>query len=172
MRIALRPNGEFLAPRGVRLSILGKDDLHLLCAHLRGLESTARHDRFNATLDDEGIDDYAQRCLQPGTLVIAAEFAGHVIGVAELHPVNLTAAEAALSVNAEWRAQGVGSALMALITEAAWSRGLSWLRITTNADNIAMQKLTEKFGAELTFSDGNGWGSIELDRIRVLSSLG
>ena len=166
MRIALKPNPDFKPPRGVHMCILGKADIPLLEEHLTGLDAKGRHDRFNGVLDTDGIADYARRCIHPGVMVIAAEKDGHVIGVAELHPANMEIAEAAFSVDAKWRGHGVGSALFALIIEAAWSRGLSQLEITTHADNDAMKKLTRKFGAELTFDHGDGTGRIDLDGIQ------
>ncbi len=166
MRIALKPNPDFKPPRGVHMCILGKADIPLLEEHLTGLDAKGRHDRFNGVLDTDGIADYARRCIHPGVMVIAAEKDGHVIGVAELHPANMEIAEAAFSVDAKWRGHGVGSALFALIIEAAWSRGLSQLEITTHADNDAMKKLARKFGAELTFDHGDGTGRIDLDGIQ------
>lgn len=168
VRITLNPNPEYKAPRGVHFCILGKADIPLLEEHLTGLDAKGRHDRFNGSTDTQAIADYARRCIHPGVMVIAAEKDGHVIGVAELHPATLDIAEAAFSVNQDWRGKGIGAALFALILEAAWSRGLSELDISTHADNDAMKKLARKFGAELTFDHGDGTGRIDLENVRML----
>ena len=167
MTIALSPNPQFRPPRGVTFSVLGVSDIPLLAEHLTGLDGQARQDRFNGGESDEMIADYARRCIQPGVLVIAAWHDGHVIGVGELHPSAMNVAEAAFSIDAKWRGRGVGTALFALILEAAWSRGLSELDISTHSGNEAMKKLARKFGAEMRFSLGDGFGRIDLDDIRM-----
>jgi RimJ/RimL family protein N-acetyltransferase len=162
MRIALHPVAGFKLPHGVRLSILGKADIPLLIDHLTGLDPKGRHDRFNGSVASEEIAAYARRCSQPGVLLIAAMKDEAVIGVAELHPAALHAAEGAFSVSEPWRRRGIGAALFALILEAASLRGLGSLEITTHADNDAMRRLARRFGAMLTFDHGDGTGRIDL----------
>jgi RimJ/RimL family protein N-acetyltransferase len=167
MGIALRPNPQFKPPKGVSFSVLGVADIPLLVAHLTGLDPQARKDRFNGGESTEVIADYAQRCIQPGVLVIAARKDGDIIGVGELHPSSINVAEAAFSIDADWRGKGIGTALFALILEAAWSRGLSEMDVSTHPGNEAMKKLARKFGAEMRFSGGDGFGRIDLDDIRM-----
>ncbi len=162
MRIALHPVAGFKPPHGVHLSILGKADVPLLIAHLTGLDPKGRHDRFNGSVGTEEIASYARRCIQPGVLLIAAESDGHLIGVAELHPSGTDVAEVAFSVLEDWRGRGVGAALFALIFEAAWSRGLAAMDVSTHADNDAMKHLARKFGAAMTFDHGESTGRIDL----------
>jgi GNAT superfamily N-acetyltransferase len=168
MHLLLTPNPEFPVPKGISLRILGTEDIPLLVGHLTGLDDAGRHDRFNGTVDMDGIADYARRCIQPGVMVLAAEQNGHVIGVAELHPATLNIAEAAFSVDAPWRGKGIGGALFSLILEAAWSRGLSELEISTHSDNDAMKKLARRFGAEMSFDRGDSVGRINLQDVRML----
>jgi RimJ/RimL family protein N-acetyltransferase len=168
MRISLNANSRFLAPDGVTFSVLGRADMPLLIKHLTGLDEQARRDRFNGGESTEMIADYARRCIEPGVLVIAAEVEGRIIGVGELHPSSVGVAEAAFSIEAGWRGKGIGAALFALILEAAWSRGLLELDISTHAGNDAMKRLARRFGAELRFSHGDGFGRIDLNDIRML----
>lgn len=114
------------------------------------------------------IEDYARRCIHPGVMVIAAHRRDEVIGVAEMHPVKLDSAEVAFSVDADWRSRGIGSALFALILEAAWSRGLDEIEITTHSQNDAMKRLARKFGADVHFVDGDSVGRVRLDGIHML----
>lgn len=170
MHIALAPSPDHKPPRGVRLRILGRDDISLLVDHLTGLDARGRVDRFNGATDPEWIEGYARRCIGHGVMVIAAEIEHHVIGVAEMHPIKLDAAEVAFSVDAKWRGRGVGAALFALILEAAWSRGLDEIEITTHSRNEAMKKLARKFGAEIHFDHGDSVGKIRLDDIHMLDA--
>lgn len=170
MHLALAPSPDFRPPHGVRLRILGKADIPLLVEHLTGLDAQGRRDRFNGSTDTEWIDQYARMCIHPGVMVIAAEHHGHVVGVAEMHPVKLESAEAAFSVDAAWRGRGVGAALFALIIEAAWSRGLDEIEITTHSQNEAMKRLARKFGATIRFVDGDSVGRIRLDDIHMLDA--
>ena len=168
MNLHLSANAEFPVPKGVVLRILGKADIPLLVEHLTGLDDYARHMRFNGSIDTDGIADYARRCIHPGVMVIAAEKDSHVIGVAELHPATMSVAEAAFSIDHDWRGKGIGAALFAMILEAAWSRGLTELDIATDSSNEPMKKLARKFGAEMSFDHGEGFGRINLEDVRML----
>ena len=172
MSIELAPNPQFPVPPGVHLQILGKADIDLLVEHLLALDDAGRHDRFNAFTSAEWIEAYARRCIHPGTLVLAAVHEGKVVGVAELHPLSPDSAELAFSVLQEWRGKGLGEGLFAMIVEAAWSRGLDSIEITTHSSNEAMKRLARKFGAELTFSHGDTVGRLALDDIHMLEKDG
>jgi len=172
MPIELAPDPQFPLPDGVHLRILGKAETDLLVEHLCALDDSGRHDRFNAATSREWIENYARRCIQPGTLVLAAEHGGKVIGVAELHPVGPDSAELAFSVLKEWRGKGLGEGLFAMIAEAAWSRGLDSIEITTHPSNDAMKRLARKFGAEIKFQDGETTGRIALDDLHILDRQG
>lgn len=172
MSIELAPDPQFPLPEGVHLRILGRPDIELLVEHLCSLDDSGRHDRFNAATSREWIETYARRCIHPGTLVLAAEHGGKVVGVAELHPLTPEAAECAFSVLKEWRGQGIGEGLFAMIAEAAWSRGLSEIEITTHPANEAMKRLARKFGANLNFNEGDTVGRIALDDLHILDKDG
>lgn len=172
MSIELEPDPSHPLPPGVRLRILGRGDVELLVDHVMALDPEGRRDRFNSATTPEWVSDYARRSIHPGTLVIAAEIEGRVIGVAELHPLRHDTAELAFSVLKEWRGKGIGETLFALIVEAAWSRGLDAIEITTHPDNQRMKHLARKFGAELKFDHGDTVGRLALDEIRMLDSDG
>jgi RimJ/RimL family protein N-acetyltransferase len=172
MRLQLVPDPEFPLPQGVSLRVLGKDDIHLLVEHVCAMDPQGRHDRFNAAANEAFVRRYAERCIHPGALVIACEQDGHVIGVAEMHPVSHDGAELAFSVLKEHRGRGIGAALFATILEAAWSRGLDMIGITTHSGNQAMQSLARKFGATLRYEEGDTSGRIRLDEIRLFDARG
>jgi GNAT superfamily N-acetyltransferase len=142
-----------------------QEELPLLRDHLLRLDPESRHDRFNGFMDDSFIELYAAKCADDGTVIIAYIEDGVVRGAAELHPPEQSAdalPEIAFSVEASVRRQGVGSILFRrLISEARW-RGYHSLRITTGAQNQPMRALAGKFGAHLTFRQGESTGTIDL----------
>jgi GNAT superfamily N-acetyltransferase len=172
MQFLLTPDPDFPVPLGVQLRILGKDDISLLVDHLKSLDEASLRDRFNGITSPGWVEDYARSCIRPGTMVLAAEAEGSVIGVAELHPAGGDSAELAFSVLAPWRGKGVGAALFSLIVEAAWSRGLDSIEITTHSGNDAMKKLARRFGTELRFETGETFGRISLAEMHMLDQFG
>ena len=144
---------------------LRQEELPLLREHLLRLDHQSRHDRFHGFMDDSFIERYAEKCASDGTVVIGYLEGGLVRGAAELHPPETSPAslpEIAFSVEAGLRRHGVGSLLFRELIEEARGKGYHRLRITTGAQNDAMQALANKFGAKLTFHQGESTGTIEV----------
>jgi len=100
-------------------------------------------------------------------VVIAYVEDGKVLGAAELHQPDLAEdgiPEIAFSVERSVRRKGVGSILFKRLITEAEGRGYTSLRITTGYRNEAMRALAKKFGAHLTFRQGESTGSIDLTR--------
>ena len=153
-----------LARGNVRI-LRQQEELPLLRDHLLRLDHASRHDRFHGFMDDSFIERYAAKCAADGTVIIAYIEDGVVRGAAELHPPDESPdslPEIAFSVEASVRRQGVGSILFKKLIAEARSRGYHSLRITTGAENHAMRALANKFGAHLTFRQGESTGSIDL----------
>jgi GNAT superfamily N-acetyltransferase len=147
---------------GVRM--LKPAEMPLLKEHLLRLDRESRHDRFNGVADDAYVTRYADRCLTDGTLVIAYVEAGQVRAAAELHPFNGDdAPEVAFSVERPYRGKGLGSVLFTRLIAEARRHGFAALRITTGSENEAMRALARKFGARLTFQQGESSGLIDLE---------
>lgn len=147
---------------GVRM--LKPAEMPLLKEHLLRLDRESRHDRFNGVADDAYVTRYADRCLTDGTLVIAYVEAGQVRAAAELHPFNGDdAPEVAFSVERPYRGKGLGSVLFTRLIAEARRHGFAALRITTGSENEAMRALARKFGARLTFQQGESTGQIDLE---------
>ena len=145
-------------------TLIQQEELPLLRDHLLRLDDESRHDRFNGFLDVGFINSYAARCADDGTVIVAYILDGVVRGAAELHPPDGGLPEVAFSVETMVRRQGVGSALFRrAIEEARWA-GHKRIRLTTSADNHAMRALAKKFGAHLTFENGEPAGTIDLTR--------
>jgi GNAT superfamily N-acetyltransferase len=145
--------------------ILRRDEVPLLRDHLLRLDRTSRHDRFHGFMDDSFVERYAEKCAHDGTTIIAYLQDGAVRGAAELHPPEQSPdglPEIAFSVEASMRRRGVGSTLFRNLIAEARTKGFRSLRITTGAQNDAMQALAQKFGAHLTFRHGESTGTIDL----------
>jgi GNAT superfamily N-acetyltransferase len=137
----------------------------LLREHLLRLDPASRRDRFNGAADERFVESYAARCLADGTVVIAYVEDGKVLGAAELHQPDSSEdgmPEIAFSVERSVRRKGVGSILFRRLIAEAEGRGYESLRITTGYSNEAMRALAHKFGAHLTFRQGESTGSIDL----------
>ena len=144
-----------------------QEELPLLRDHLLRLDHESRHDRFHGFMDDSFIGRYAEKCANDGTVIIAYLEDGAVRGAAELHPPEGSPGslpEIAFSVEGYLRRQGVGSLLFQELIEEARARGYRFLRITTGAQNEAMRALANKFGAHLTFCQGESTGTIEVNK--------
>jgi GNAT superfamily N-acetyltransferase len=153
-----------LADSSVR-TLSQQEELPLLRDHLLRLDRASRHDRFHGFLDDSFIERYAEKCANDGTVVIAFFENGVVRGAAELHPPEQSPdslPEIAFSVEASVRRRGVGSILFRKLIAEARAKGYASLRITTGAQNEAMRALASKFGAHLTFRQGESTGTIDL----------
>ena len=152
-----------------------QEELPLLRDHLLRLDRVSRHDRFQGFMDDSFIESYAAKCADDGTVIIAYIEDGVVRGAAELHPPDQSPdalPEIAFSVETSVRRQGVGSILFKKLIAEARSKGYRALRITTGAENQAMRALAHKFGAHLTFRQGESTGSIDLKQQPLSPSAG
>ena len=153
-----------LAKGNVR-TLRQQEELPLLRDHLLRLDRESRHDRFQGFMDDSFIERYAAKCADDGTVIIAYFENGVVRGAAELHPPDQSPdslPEIAFSVESCVRRQGVGSILFRKLIAEARFKGYRSLRITTGAQNQAMRALAHKFGAHLTFRQGESTGTIDL----------
>lgn len=153
--------------KGTIRSLINQE-LPLLRDHLLRLDAESRRDRFNGFADEGFIDRYAKKCGGDGTIIIAF-FAedGSVHAAAELHQPDLhieSLPEIAFSVESHLRRKGIGSILFKQLMQVARSLGYEKLRITTGAQNQAMRALANKFGAHLTFRQGESTGTIDLEQ--------
>ena len=154
-------------PTGTVRTLSQHEELPLLRDHLLRLDRTSRHDRFHGFMDDSFIARYAEKCANDGTVVIAYLEDGVVRGAAELHPPGQSdddIPEIAFSVESKVRRQGVGTVLFRKLIAVARAKGYKSLRITTGSGNDAMRSLANKFGAHLSFSQGESTGVIDLSR--------
>lgn len=150
---------------GASIRTLTAREMPLLREHLLRLDPESRRDRFNGAADESFIEAYAARCLADGTVVIAYVEDGKVLAAAELHQPDTSTdgmPEIAFSVERAVRRKGVGTVLFRRLIAEAEGRRYESLRITTGYGNQAMRALAQKFGAHLTFRQGESTGTIDL----------
>jgi RimJ/RimL family protein N-acetyltransferase len=131
------------------------DDTERLVGAFDGLSDTSRYRRFLAP-----VKSLSETQLRQFTHV---DFVDHVAWVAELigepgRPVagvgrwirskaDPAVAEIALTVVDAYQRQGLGTALLKLLAEAALVRGVQWFEWTVLGENRPMRALLEGYGA-------------------------
>jgi GNAT superfamily N-acetyltransferase len=89
--------------------------------------------------------------------VFGAYVDGTLRGVSELRPLTVGTAgpaEGAITVERAFQDQGIGSALMARLVEAASNRGIPTLYMICLKDNARMRHIAHSAGASLTYEAG------------------
>jgi RimJ/RimL family protein N-acetyltransferase len=166
--------GEIAWPQGA-VRKLFSTDMPLFRDHLLRLDGETRRDRFSGAVHDEFLKVYAARCFrEPGAVVFGYVEDGLVRGAAELHPVDLadeSTAEAAFSVEPDFRQRGLGTVLFGRLIRTARNRGIHHLRINCLAHNAAMQALARKFNAQFKYDRWDIAGTIEPRNATPLSLL-
>ena len=127
-------------------------DTHAFRDHLLRLDSEGRHDRFAAAVSDAYIEDYVIGFFRSGDIAYGYFVGEELRGAGELRQVGDGTAEAAFSVEPQWRRTGVGTALMSRIVRAARNRNDKILMMMCLSQNRAMQQLAKHFSADLTFA--------------------
>jgi GNAT superfamily N-acetyltransferase len=138
-------------------------DLGALRAHLKRLDPEARRLRFGGVITDQFIDAYVDTAFRLDATVFGVFVDGEIRGSAELRSIfggRILDAEAAFAVEADWQDQGLGSALMDRILTAAQNRGITRLHMICLSENARMRHIAGKFGARLTFAEGEMTGEV------------
>ena len=145
---------------------LYKPDLALFSAHLIRLDPDTRYNRFGLQVSDDYLENYAELCMKPGSLVYGSFEDGVMRGAAELRMFDAPGrplhkdAEAAFSVETPWRRRGIGTELMSHVVLAARNRRVSELTIFCLRSNRAMLSLARKFQADLAFERNDVTGHL------------
>jgi RimJ/RimL family protein N-acetyltransferase len=99
----------------------------------------------------------------PGAVALGYCLGGRVHGVAQLLPLKRDAqsrAEMRIVVDEAWQGCGVGTLLMEGLLRQAGQLGVTDLYLRCHALNEPMQRLAERFGAEIRFEDCQAYGHI------------
>ncbi len=144
-----------------RIVPLGPEKADLYFEHLMRLDDEARRLRFFVDAPDFHLALHAGAAASDGRVCLAYIEDGLVRGAAELlEGDDETTAEAAFSLESDYRKRGIGSLLMAAIIEEARRRGVRRIKVACLPENIAMQRLAERFFADLRREGDNVLGVI------------
>jgi len=122
-----------------------------LSALLCGLDKSARINRFGHPANDACVKGYAKEAVAGAAYMAGAFDAGLLIGVVEVFATCDGVAEVAFAIDAHWRRQGLGLALLKAATRWAEQAGVATLRMVISRSNWPMRQLAHKAGARLDF---------------------
>jgi len=143
---------------------LWRSDRSAMHDHLMRLDADSRRLRFGGAVSDSFLGQYVDRCFGQGDLMFGAFADGSLRGAAELRSEKAIwaegpplgrhiRAEAAFSVEPEFRKQGIGVKLFERIQEAAQNHGVEHIEVLCLPENVAMRKLAGKFTSSFRFED-------------------
>jgi len=143
--------------------------------HMLRLDPQSRHQRFGGGMSDDFIVHYAENCFGHGDLVFGAFVDGRLHGAGELRSKEAIwseqapfqrhiHAEAAFSVENEFRRRGIGELLFGRIVRAASNHGVETIEIVCQPDNVGMMRLASKFKTQFTFEENQFTGRLTARR--------
>ncbi len=143
-------------------------DLPAFRDHLLRLDEESRHSRFGGAVSAAFLTNYAERCFGIDDVIYGyvvdnvLRGAGELRGLGHNLPLGFGgSAEAAFSVEREWRGRGVGTELMARIVRAARNRRADTLYMSCLTSNQAMIAIARKFSAQLRREPDEAFASLE-----------
>ncbi|MCD0421977.1 MAG: GNAT family N-acetyltransferase [Rhodopseudomonas sp.] len=130
---------------------LGPADADRYCNHLMRLDADARRMRFFEDVSEFHVLFHAGAALSDGRPVLGYLEDGEIRGACELLETDRDnhLAEAAFSVEAEWRCQGIGGLLMAAMITEARRLGVRRIEMSCLRSNLPMQALAARFTSDL-----------------------
>jgi len=135
--------------------------------HLLRLDGQSRQSRFGMEASDEFVMAYAERCFGIDDVIYGflcdgvVRAAGELRGIGHNLPLGFGgSAEAAFSVEVDWRRRGIGAQLMGRIVRAARNRRAQTLYMSCLANNEPMLRLARKFSAQLRFEPEAAHGEV------------
>ncbi len=142
--------------------------------HLLRLEKTSRYMRFGCEVNDEFIENYASHALDHNCRVWGYFGPrGNLRGTGELKCFanKPGSAEAAFTVEKEYRDKGVGTQLFSHVILSARNRDINHLYVNCLRQNQAMKAIARKFDAGLCFDQGDVIGDLMPANSTVLTRL-
>lgn len=151
---------------------LWPSDREAVSAHFQRLDPETLASRFMAPVGERTARAYAKRAFVNEGLVYGCFVDGTLRGVGELRPGGRSAlglrlgrrAEAAFTVERDYRRRGIGATLFRRIVGGARNRGVGDVHVRCFTDNASMRRLAIRLGAELKLSGPETNGTIRLDR--------
>jgi GNAT superfamily N-acetyltransferase len=99
------------------------------------------------------VQDYAKEAVTGAAYMAGAFDAGRLIGVVEVFTARNGVAEIAFAIDADWRRQGLGSALLEAAKRWAEQAGVAILRMVISRNNWPMRQLAHKAGARFDLDE-------------------
>jgi GNAT superfamily N-acetyltransferase len=166
----------------VEIRRLWPSDMEAYRDHLLRLDARSRHERFGGGMSDDFLLHYAEHCFGRGDLLYGAFVGGHLCGAAELRSSEAIwseqapfgrhiRAEAAFSVENEYRRRGIGEKLFRRIQRAAANHGVETIEIICLPDNVGMRMLAQKFKTHFTFEESALTGRLRAHRPTAFSLM-
>ena len=159
----------------VEIRRLWPSDMEAYRDHLLRLDPRSRHERFGGGMSDDFLVHYAKHCFGQGDLLYGVFVDGELVGAAELRSSSAIwseqapfgrhiHAEAAFSVDQDYRRHGFGERLFRRIQRAATNHGVETIEIVCLPDNVGMRALAQKFKTHFTFEESALTGRLRARR--------
>src|ERR1700733_7531353 len=141
--------------RSVDIRRLWLGDMPAFRDHLLRLDSRSRQQLFGGGMSDDFVAQYAESCFGQGDLVFGAVVDGRLRGAGELRSKEAIwseqaplqrhiHAEAAFSVEDDFRRRGVGEQLFGRIVRAASDHGVVSIHIACQSDTVGVMDLASE----------------------------
>jgi ribosomal protein S18 acetylase RimI-like enzyme len=144
--------GQLLQANAFSIRRLIPADQPLFETHLLRLDAESRRNRFGGAVSEAFLRDYAARAFTLDGVMFGYVEGGELRAAAELRVLTDDVereAEAAFSVESDWRQRGLATALFERVIESARNRGIRRILVICLPNNRAMQALTRKFDGEI-----------------------
>jgi len=130
---------------------------------LLALSEQDRYSRFGRLMTDAALRQYVARIEWDESVILGAfDQRAELVGILELANIG-SISEIAIAVAPEYRARGVGKALMERALLKAKVRGRDKVVLLCQRNNAPMRRLARSAGLEAAMEDGEISGSLELD---------
>lgn len=141
--------------RRVVIRVLWPCELEQFRRHLLRLDMATRIERFGRGVSAEWLSAYCDETDPIHGVVVGCWVEGRLVGVGELRryarawtPI----AEVALSLEAPWQNHGLGSLLTRRLMLCARNRGMTTLRMLSQASNLRMLHILRRGGARMHYA--------------------
>jgi GNAT superfamily N-acetyltransferase len=140
----------------------------LLAELLCGLDMSARITRFGHPASEACVRHYVKKAVADAAYIAGVLDAGRLIGAVEVFAARDGVAEAAFAIDADWRRQGLASALLEAAARWAEQAGVATLRMVISRNNWPMRQLAHKAGAQLDLYLDELFADIAVPKIAAL----
>jgi GNAT superfamily N-acetyltransferase len=154
---------------------LGPQDHAKVCAHLARLGADDFYARFSHPMNAVALNNFCRGVSWLRTFLLGYFVDDEVRALGELRLERYRkpdVAELALSVEAAFQNQGIGTQLFRRQLLLARSRGLRGVWFQYRMDNLRLKHIAEKFGATIRMYEGEADGCLDLQSPGVLAQLG